>query len=243
MTIPKWDEARTEELTKFIGDVEPVTIDTVAEAADRLGTSARSVSAKLRKLGYEVEKASSVASKTFSEKEEEALKAFLTKNPSQYTFTEIAGLFADGRFNSRQIQGKILSMELTDLVKPAEKKEYQRTFSEKEEATFVKMAKEDAFLEDIAAKLNRTVPAIRGKALSLLRAGQIEAIPATKNVAKVEDPFEGLKISEMTVEEISEKTDRTVRGVKTMLTRRKLVAKDYDGAAKAEKAAKAAAAA
>ena len=41
----------------------------------------------------------------------------------------------------------------------------------------------------------------------------------------------------MTVEAIAETIGKTARGVKTMLTRRGLVASDYDGAAKKEKAA------
>jgi len=43
------------------------------------------------------------------------------------------------------------------------------------------------------------------------------------------------------VEEIANEIDRSPRGVKTMLTRRGLVAQDYDGAARREKAARAAA--
>ena len=44
-------------------------------------------------------------------------------------------------------------------------------------------------------------------------------------------------ISEMTVDSIAEAIGKTARGVKTMLTRRGLVASDYDGAAKKDKAA------
>jgi hypothetical protein len=40
----------------------------------------------------------------------------------------------------------------------------------------------------------------------------------------------------LTVEEIATAIDKTARGVKTMLTRRGLVASDYDGASKKEKA-------
>jgi hypothetical protein len=45
----------------------------------------------------------------------------------------------------------------------------------------------------------------------------------------------------MTVEEIATKISKTVRGVKTMLTRRGISASDYDGASRREKAAAAAA--
>ena len=68
----------------------------------------------------------------------------------------------------------------------------------------------------------------------------IDAIPRqehTKGAAK-EDPLEGINgIEEMTVEEIADAIGKTVRGVKTMLTRRGISANDYDGAARKEKAA------
>jgi len=41
----------------------------------------------------------------------------------------------------------------------------------------------------------------------------------------------------LSVEEIAEQIGKTARGVKTMLTRRGLTASNYDGAAKAAKAA------
>lgn len=237
MTLPKWDEVRLNELVSFVGNEEPVSLESVAAAAEKLGTTPRSIAAKLRKEGYEVEKSSSVATKTFTDVEEASLREFLNDNSGEYTFAEIAKAFAGGKFSAKQVQGKILSMELTDAVKPAEKKVYERKFSDDEQATFIKLANSGAYLEDIADKLNRTLPSVRGKALSLLRAEQIKSIPAAKHVAKAEDAFDGLDIGCMTVEEIAEKTERSPRGVKTMLTRRGLTAKDYDGAAKKEKAA------
>jgi len=235
MALPKWDEARLAQLVAYVGNEEPVSIQTVNAAAVELETTARSIAAKLRKEGYDVEKSATVATKTFTEAQEDALREFLVKNSGDYTFAEIAAAFANGAFSAKQIQGKVLSMELTDAVKPTEKKVYERTFNDKEQAIFIKMANDDAFLEDIATKLNRTVPSVRGKALSLLRTKEISAIPASKNVAKVEDAFEGLDLASMTVAEISVKVDRSERGVKTMLTRRGVDAKDYSGAAKAAK--------
>ena len=102
------------------------------------------------------------------------------------------------------------------------------------------MVNSGSFVEAIAVKLDRTVNSIRGKALSLLRSGEIDAIPRqehTKGSAK-EDPLADLgDVTEMTVESIAETIGKTARGVKTMLTRRGLTASDYDGAAKKEKAA------
>jgi len=131
-------------------------------------------------------------------------------------------------------------MELTEHVKPAPKVESVRTYSAEEEAAFVSMVRNGEFVEAIAAAMGRSVNSVRGKALSLLRAGEIDAIPrqeTTKSATK-EDPLAGLdNVGGMTVEAIAEAIGKTARGVKTMLTRRGISAADYDGAAKSAKAA------
>jgi hypothetical protein len=240
MALPKWTDERTAELTSFVGNESPVSQETVAEAADRLETSTRSVSSKLRKMGFEVELASARASKSFSEAQEATLVSFLESNSGEYTYAQIADHFENGAFSAKQLQGKILSMELTDHVKPAPKVESVKTYSADEEATFISMVNDGAFVEAIAEALGRSVNSVRGKALSLLRSGDINAIPrqeTTKGTSKA-DPFEDIAdVASMTVEQIAEAIGKTARGVKTMLTRRGLVAADYDGAAKAAKAA------
>jgi len=238
MALPKWTDERTAELTSFVGDESPVSQSTVAQAADQLETSTRSVSSKLRKMGFDVELASASSSKAFSEAQEATLASFVTDNSGQYTYAEIATHFEGGAFSAKSIQGKVLSMELTDHVKPAPKVESQKTYTDAEEDTFISMVEAGDFVEAIADALGKTVNSIRGKALSLLRTGAISAIPkqeVTKGSAKA-DPFEGVDVSGMTVEEIAEQIGKTARGVKTMLTRRGLVAADYDGASKKEKA-------
>ena len=193
-TLPKWTDERTEELTNFVGGESPISQDTVAEAAAQLETSTRSVSSKLRKMGYEVELASAKSSRAFSESQEATLAAFVQDNSGEYTYAEIASHFEGGAFTAKSIQGKILSMELTDHVKPAPKVETPRTYSVDEENTFIQMVNDGAFVEAIADKLDRSVNSVRGKALSLLRAGEIAAIPKqehTKGAAK-DDPLADL---------------------------------------------------
>jgi len=240
MALPKWTEERTAQLISFVGDETPISQNTVAEASEVLGTTTRSVSSKLRKMHYDVEKASERASRTFSADQEATLAAFVSDNSGEYTYAQIAENFAGGEFSAKSIQGKILSMELTDHVAPAPKVETVRTYSPDEEVTFISMVNDGAFVEAIAEALSRSVNSVRGKALSLLRSGEIDAIPRqehTKGGAK-EDPLADLgDVSGMTVEEIAEAINKTPRGVKTMLTRRGLVASDYDGASKKEKAA------
>jgi hypothetical protein len=239
MALPKWTDERTSALTDFVGGESPVSQATVAEAAVELETSTRSISSKLRKMGHEVELASASATRAFSDAQEATLSAFVSDNSGEYTYAEIAGHFEDGAFSPKSIQGKILSMELTDHVKPAPKVEAVRTYSPAEEVTFVSMVQDGAFVEAIAAELDRSVNSVRGKALSLLRSGDIDAIPrqeTTKGASK-EDPLAELTdIATMGVEDIAEAIGKTARGVKTMLTRRGISAADYDGAAKKEKA-------
>ena len=239
MALPKWTDERTDALTNFVGDESPVSQATVAEAAGELETSTRSISSKLRKMGHEVELASASATRAFTDAQEATLSAFVSDNSGEYTYAEIAGHFEDGAFSPKSIQGKILSMELTGHVKPAPKVEAVRTYSPAEEVTFVSMVQDGAFVEAIAAELDRSVNSVRGKALSLLRSGEIDAIPrqeTTKGASK-EDPLAELTdIGSMGVEDIAEAIGKTARGVKTMLTRRGISAADYDGAAKKEKA-------
>ena len=237
MALPKWTDERTNQLTDFVGDEAPISQATVAEAADQLETSTRSISSKLRKMGYDVELASTAGGRSFSDTQEATLRAFVTDNSGQYTYAQIAEHFENGAFSAKSIQGKILSMELTDHVKPAPKVEAVRTYSPEEEETFVEMVNDGAFVEAIAVALDRSVNSIRGKALSLLRYGNIQAIPrqeTTKGSTNV-DPLEGVDVASMTVEAIAEAIGKTARGVKTMLTRRGLTAADYDGASKAAK--------
>ena len=239
MALPKWTDERTAELTAFVGGESPVSQSTVASAAENLETSTRSVSSKLRKMGYDVELASATSSRAFSDAQEATLASFVTDNSGQYTYAQIAEHFEGGSFSPKSIQGKILSMELTEHVKPAPKPESVKTYTDAEESTFVEMVNGGSFVEEIAEALGKTVNSVRGKALSLLRAEAISAIPKQKETkgASKADPLADLgDVAGMTVEQIADAIGKTARGVKTMLTRRGLVAADYDGAAKKEKA-------
>ena len=236
MALPKWTDERTQQLTDFVGSESPVSQATVANAADELETSVRSVSSKLRKMGFDVELASASQSKAFSDEQESTLSNFVQDNSGSYTYAEIAENFEGGHFSAKSIQGKILSMQLTEHVKPAPKVETVKSYNEDEEATFVSMVNDGAFIEQIAESLGRSVNSIRGKALSLLRAGEINAIPKQEHVTgnSKADPLADMDISDMSVEDIADEIGKTVRGVKTMLTRRGLQCADYNGAARKE---------
>lgn len=242
----KWNDDAVAQLLQIVGNESPVSAAKVESAAEALGLTTRSIAAKLRQLDREVASLAKEKTSAFSEGEGAQLAAFVKQNAGKLTYKEIAENFADGKFSAKQIQGKLLALELTGSVKPAEKVEVARTYSEQEEATFVKMAESGSYIEDIAAKLGKTVASVRGKALSLTRKGQIAKIPAQREShAKDQvDPIVALgdAIHGMTVAEIAAKVDKTERGLRTLLTRRGINVADYKGADKKAKAeAKAAA--
>jgi hypothetical protein len=236
----KWTDEAVEQLLSIAGNESPVSVNAVEKAAEVLGFTTRSVAAKLRQLDKEVASMAKEKVSAFSEAEGAELAAFVNANEGQYTYKEIAEKFADGKFNAKQIQGKILALELTASVKPAEKVEVARTYSEAEEAKFVDMVKKGKFIEEIASALGKSLPSVRGKALSLLRSGEIDKIPAQKESHAKEsgDPVDALgnDIVNMTVADIAKAVDKTERGVRTLLTRRGISVKDYDGAGKKAKA-------
>lgn len=242
----KWSEQAVSTLLATVGTESPVSVATVEKAAEALGVTVRSVASKLRQLDHEVASMATVKAPAFTAEQGQALAAFVSNNAGQMTYKEIAERFEGGAFNAKQVQGKLLALELTGSVKPAEKVEVARTYTEAEEAKFIKMAKIGSFIEEIAEALGKTVPSVRGKALSLSRSGQIDKIPAQKesHAKNVVDAVAALgdKIKTMTVAEIATAVDKTERGLKTLLTRRGISVADYDGAAKKAKAeAKAAA--
>jgi arsenate reductase-like glutaredoxin family protein len=241
-----WSDEAVDQLMQIVGSESPVSVDSVERAAEQLGKTTRSIASKLRQLDREVASLAKEKTSAFTADEGADLADFVAANAGNLTYKEIAENFADGKFSAKQIQGKLLALELTGSVKPAEKVEVARTYTEAEEATFVKMADAGSFIEDIASKLNKTVASVRGKALSLTRKGQISKIPAQRESHAKEsvDPVVALgdRIHTMTVAEIAAAVDKTERGLRTLLTRRGIKVADYDGAAKKAKAeAKAAA--
>lgn len=232
-----WTKDREAELLTAVGVTRPVTQATAAAAALVLEVSTRSVSAKLRKMGEDVEKAGPRA-RIFSDEQEAALVAFLENNVNSFTYAEIASQFSGGDFSAKQIQGKVLSLELTDSVKPTPKKESVKTYTDKEEATFIKLANSGAFLEDISDALGKPLASVRGKALSLNRTQGLD-IPkqreshAVVKVDVIEELFKAGKLVDMSVNEIAEAAGKTPRGVRTIITRREYAASDYKAKKKA----------
>lgn len=236
MTKLTWNDQTEAQLLALVDGVTPVSQERVAEIAAELGTTARSIGAKLRKMEVAVDKATPRAS-TWAPEEEAQLRSFVEGNSGAMTYAEIAAAFNGGKYTSKQIQGKLLNMELFTHVKPTVKPATVRLYSEAEEARFVELVNGGASIEVLVAEFNRPVASIRGKALSLTRSGHIEKMPhqEVKTAKEAVDALAGLDIASMTVEAIAEKTGKTVRGIKSTLSRRGLKAADYDGAARREK--------
>lgn len=236
----KWSDEVVAQLNAIVGNSNPVSAQAVEKAAQELGFTARSVASKLRQLDREVASMAQTKTSPFSESQTQSLKEFVTRKAGSLTYKEIAEKFEGGAFTAKQIQGKLLALEMTGMVKPAEKVEVARTYTAQEEAKFVELVKSGKFIEDIAQALNKSISSVRGKALSLTRNGQIEKIPAQKesHAQNTVDPVAALgdSIGKMTVAEIAAAVDKTERGIKTLLTRRGISVADYDGAQKKAKA-------
>lgn len=233
---PAWTEDIETTLTELVGKESPVTVETVASIANEMGNSTRSISSKLRKMGFEVDKTAEKV-KAFTDKEEEALIAYVNANAGKYTFKEIAEKVMGSEDFSKKVQGKLLSLELTDKVKKAESVEVIKKYTKEEEDVIVEMSKAGAFLEEIAEKLGKEVKSVRGKCLSMLKSHNI-SYPVTKNKvdSTAADPLSGVdNIAELTVSELAAQVGKTERGIKTMLTHRGIDCEDYKGAARAAK--------
>ena len=214
----------TEDMVTRMHDVagSGVTEEIIESLMGEFDFPRRSVTAKLRKLGYDVPKKPGAAP-VFSADETDELASFLESNSGNLTAEEISQQFAGGKFTARQINGKALSLEMTGHVKPAEKKVTPRTYSEDEESKISEMVEGGSYLEEIADAMGRSVNSIRGKLLSM----GLKAPQRDKKDSKA-DPYAGIEdMLDQTVEEIAEAFDKTVRGVKTVLTRRGLACADY----------------
>ena len=85
------------------------------------------------------------------------------------------------------------------------------------------MVTDGRFLEEIAESVGKTVASVRGKLLSM----GLKATQRDKKASK-SDPYEGSDgMTDQSVEALAEHFGKTVRGVKTVLTRRGLSCADY----------------
>lgn len=240
-SLPKWDKERESILIDMVGTdaTMEVSATTVEQAAETLETTTRSIGSKLRKMGYEVQSSIKAVKKAFTEEQEDILLQILDSNPGVYTFAEISEMIFATTDKARQVQGKILSMELTNKVKKTEPKEEAKKYTEEEEVKIVDMINNGAYLEDIAEALGKEIKSIRGKTLSMIKSHNI-VIPKqrTSHAKTGGDALEALgDVSKIAIEDIAKSIGKTVRGVKTMLTFRGISCSDYDGAKKAKKIA------
>jgi hypothetical protein len=201
-----------------------VTEEKIQELVAEFDYPRRSVTAKARKLGFDVP-AKPKAAPVFSEAQTDALVARLEAGDGSETAEQIAADFDGGQFTARQINGKALSLEMTGNIKPAEKKETPKTFTPEQEEVIRTMVADGAFIEDIAEAVSKPVPSVRGKLLSM----SLKA-PQRDHKQSKSDAYEGIAelCAGMSVDELADHFDKTPRGVRVVLTRRGLSAKDYE---------------
>ena len=84
MALPKWTDDRTDALVNFVGDESPISQATVAEAAEQLETSTRSISSKLRKMGFDVDLVSAGKSSRFTEDQAGTLHYYLLRRQQEF---------------------------------------------------------------------------------------------------------------------------------------------------------------
>jgi hypothetical protein len=230
-----WNDENTAKLVSLAGEGN-ISQDKLVEIANEMGTSARSIGAKLRKLEFSVDKASGKAP-SWTEDQEAELRGFVLDNAGTFTYAEIAEKVLGGQFNAKQVQGKLLNMELFGSVRKADKKVPVRKYSESEETELVALIQAGTTIEVIADKFDKPISSIRGKALSLLRANQIAAMPkqATSSAKEKVDLLASLDLPALTVDQVAEAIGKTPRGVKSMLTRKGLNCVDYAGEERKEK--------
>lgn len=205
-----------------------VTKEKIESLVNEFGFNRRSVAAKLRSQNLEVP--SKVEAPKFTAEETEAFRAFVTSNSGELNAEEISKGFANGKFTSRQVMGKALALELTSHVKKTEKKAKERTYTDAEEAKITALHGQGKYLEEIAEALGKPVNSMRGKLLSM----DLKAPQKNKKAPTEGGSYPGLAdiAATMTVEELVEHYSKggevkTVRGVKTALSRRNVAAKNY----------------
>lgn len=240
-----WNDEVTNALTAKAQsyNTDVISQDAVTEITEQMAAetgkevSPRSIGSKLRKLGFEVQKASDAQKSSWTDAEDAELVAFLEAHPAEYTYAEIASAIAGSKFSAKQVQGKILSKELTASVKKTEKVSAPRTYTVEEESSFISMVEAGKFVEDLATAFNRTTKQVRGKALSLLRENRISEMPKQRDLTSKsrEDVLEGVDVENLSVADIAAKIGKSERGVRSMLSRRGLNAADYAGADKRAK--------
>ena len=236
-----WDDETQAALVAIVGTDTDVTVskEVIEQAVAEIeGAEVRNITGKLRNMGYTCVSMAKVGKgATFTEAEGDALAVFVEANKGVYTFAEIAANFAEGQFTTREVQGKLLSMELSGTAKPTEKAEVHKQYTDEQEGDFIDMANNGHSIEDIAKAMGKPVNSARGKALSLLRKGEIQAIPFTRDKTEkaVVDLFGDLDTDSMTLAEIVSATSKTERGVKTTLTRRGFDCVDYKGSVRKAK--------
>ena len=151
-----------EKVVEALNGKKEVEYAEVEGLAERFNLSSRSIAAKLRHQGITVGKKVKAKS-SFTAEDTATIETLASKGKFVEEIADAVGKSVN------QIKGKLLSMRIYGVkqrdIKP--KTVYKKSYTEAEEGLVASMANQGKFIEEIADRLGRTVPQIRGKLLSM----------------------------------------------------------------------------
>ena len=121
MATKNWTEERTAQLESMVDMGTEVSQATLEAAAEALEVTKRSVGAKLRKLGYAVELASTAVRSKWSDAEEAALRELLQSRDGDLTYAEVSAAFEGGKYSPTAKKIMHVDTSLNDANKSPKK--------------------------------------------------------------------------------------------------------------------------
>jgi DNA-binding CsgD family transcriptional regulator len=219
----KWTEELVAKLVEGLDKNTEVPYSKCQEIAENLNISDRSVTGKLRVLGFKVGRKTKPG-KVYTPEDEERIRKMVEKG---YTQKQIADKLGK---DIKSIGGKLLAMGIKGVERGVPKKEAApKKFTEAEEAKIKELAENGAYVEEIADALGKTVQQIRGKLVSM----KISGVPtknkktATKKVYTdaVVEQVKALAAEGKSVEEIAEALELNEKGLRSKMGKLGLIKK------------------
>lgn len=146
---------------------KPIPPSAVMYKASLLGTSSGELAKVLHYLGYTPMNYVPTASKVWNLNDEEELIEFIRQNEKKLTFEELAKAVCGGKYSTRQITGKTISLGLQSLVKS---RSYHK-YSDEETKYLIKLLKLGCTYYQIVAETSRSIKSISTKLGCMRREG------------------------------------------------------------------------
>ena len=231
--MAKYSEEQTAKVEGFINSYggEVIPYSDFEAFVDSFGEdfSEKSLSAKIRFMGGNLEKKVAKAKvKTFSEEDEQIIKE-MTSDPDNMPFLEeIAERLGK---EPKQVRGKLVSMKVRGVKKRDVKEPKAKAFTEEDEQLIRDMTSDPdnlPFIEDIAERLNVEVKKLRGKIASMkIKGVRSKNTKAPKAKIYTDELKEELKelVKSHTIEQIAEMKNLNFIGLRSILGKMGLIEK------------------